>query len=159
MASEIANVGLGRINEIIERINNNDPANAVLVFSLFVGGAVTDNDLRDADTKAAVEALTGVSEAADASYNPIVLDDTDFGPTTVDDGADTRSATLANQTWSALAGGESITKLNAGYDSDSTSGTDANIENFANYDFVVTPNGGDVTAQINASGLWSASRV
>lgn len=158
MASEICNQGLGDINGTADRVNNNDPANAVLSLSLWVSTA-TDATIRDVDDIAALEATALVTEAADGSYARIVLDDTDIGATTVDDGADTRSFDIADQVWSSLAGGELITKMAVGYDSDSTGGTDANIVLFAHYDFVVTPNGGDVTAQINASGLWSATQA
>ena len=159
MASEICNISLGRMNEFAERTNDSDPTNAVFVLALIVDAAVTDNDYRDADTMSAFEAIVGATEVTDGSYARIILDDTDIAASTVDDTGDTRSFDIADQTWASLAGGDAITKLVVGYDSDSTAGTDANIVAVAHYDFVVTSNGGDVVAQINASGLWQAGQV
>lgn len=156
MASSIVNQGLGKINGWVDIIDNNWLTNSVFVLALWVSTA-TDATWQDLDDFAAAEADGDIAEAADGSYARILLDDTDIGATTVDDGADTMSFDIADQTWSSLAGGESITKLTVGFDSDSTGGTDANITLGAQYDFLVTPNGGDVIAQINASGLWSAA--
>lgn len=158
MASEVCNQALGEINGYARIVDSNILTNAVLVLALFVAGD-TDNSIRDADTFSAVEALGSTAEVTDGSYARIILDDTDIGATTVDDSGDTRSFDIGDQTWSSLAGGDAITKLIVGYDSDSTGGTDANIIPIAHYDFSVTSNGGDVVAQVNASGLWSATQA
>lgn len=159
MASLMANVALGRANELAGRVDGNDPANSVLVLVLCTGSE-TDDNLGDADTLAAALALS-VDEATATNYARIVLSDTSIGATTVDDATNRRTFDIADQTWSSLGGASNntLTRLLVGYDSDSTGGTDSNIELVAIYDFSITTNGGDVTAQINASGLWYASRA
>lgn len=157
MASEVCNVSGGKINAYADNVNDNTPANAVLVLALFVGAGATDNDYRDADSLSAIEALS-TAEVTDVSYSRIILSDLDVAASTVDDVGDTRSFDIADQTWVALDGSDSITKLVVGYDSDSAAGTDADIVPCAHYDFVVSTNGSDVTAQINAGGLWSAGQ-
>lgn len=159
MASLMANVALGRANELAGRVDANDPANSVLVLVLCTGSE-TDDNLGDADTLAAAIALS-VDEATATNYARIILSDTSIGATTVDDSTNRRTFDIADQTWSSLGGASNntLTRLLVGYDSDSTGGTDANIELVAIYDFSITTNGGDVTAQINASGLWYASRA
>jgi len=157
MPNEVANVALGRQNELFDRVNNNDPANSVLEIHLWEG-VETDANLRDADTIAAVAALA-LTESTATGYASLVLTDADIGASVVDDGADTRSADIADQTFPNIGPGTGITRLTIGYDADSTGGTDANIELAAFYDFVVTPNGGHVTAQVNAGGIWSSTQA
>lgn len=159
MASEPFNTALGRLNELAERVNNNDPTNAVLVICLFTG-TETDNNLRDADSLAAVIALA-LNECAATNYVRKVLTDADVGATVVDDTGDTRSFDIADPVWTSLGGAvnETLTRLGVFYDSDSTAGTDTNIEGCAFYDFAIATNGGNITAQVNASGLWSSTRA
>lgn len=159
MGSLMANVALGRANELAARVDNNDPSNSVLVLVLCTGSE-TDDNLGDADHISAALALA-VDEANATNYARIILSDTSIGATTVDDSTNRRTFDIADQTWSSLGGASNntLTRLLVGYDSDSTAGTDSNIELVAIYDFAITTNGGDVTAQINASGLWYASRA
>lgn len=157
MGNLITTQGLGYINAYADRVNDSDPANAVLVLALWTG-TETDDNLGDADTFTAV-AATSVTESTATNYARIVLDDTDISGTVVDDATNTRTFDIADQVWSSLGPGTAITRLIVGYDSDSTAGTDANIIPLAIYDFSITPNGGDVTAQPSASGLWSAARA
>lgn len=146
MASEVLNFAKGRANEFQERVNNNDPVNSVLVLVLLTANEA-DTVLRDYNDLGALLGAPGNTEAVDASYARIVLTDTDLGPTVEDDALDRRDADLADQTWTALDG-VALTKLLICYDSDSTGGTDANIVVCTQHDFVIDPNGGDVTAQI-----------
>lgn len=55
------------------------------------------------------------------------------------------------------ATGNATGKLLICYDGDTTAGTDSNIVPVAGYDFTATPDGSNITAQINASGLFTAS--
>ena len=155
MAAGVCNASKGKINEYAARVNANDPADAVLVLALFIGSGATDDDYTDADTFSAIEALQ-TAEVTDPSYGRIILDDTAIGATTIDDGANSQSFDIADQTWTALSGGDSVTKLVVGFDADSTSGTDADIIPCTHHDFVLLTNGSDVVAQ-SPSGLWSAT--
>lgn len=157
MASGIAHISLGAMNMLAEIVDGNIVTPSAFVLALFVS-ADTDDALQDADDLAAVEALSSTAEVTDGSYARIVLDDTDIGATTIDDSGNTASFDIADQTWSSLAGGDSITKLCIFYDADTAAGTDSDLRHVAQYDFSVTTNGGNVTAQ-TPSGLWSASNA
>jgi hypothetical protein len=56
----------------------------------------------------------------------------------------------------ATAGG-AWSKLLVCYDNDTTAGTDANILPLTYHDFVVTPDGSDIVAVINAAGFFRAT--
>ena len=56
MANMVLNIALGRVAEIYNRVDSNDPTNSVLVVVVFNAGD-TDATIRDTDTIAAIEAL------------------------------------------------------------------------------------------------------
>ena len=64
---------------------------------------------------------------------------------------------FADQTWSAVASGDVWTDLLVCYDRDTTGGTDSNIVPMTQHDFAVTPDGSDITAQLNAAGFFRAA--
>ena len=74
-----------------------------------------------------------------------------------DDTNDRYDIDVADQTWSAVAAGDGWSKLLICYDSDTTGGTDANIIPLTAHDFVLTPDGSDITAQIAAAGFFRAA--
>lgn len=156
MASSIVNQGLGSMNGFATIINNNWLANSAFVLSLWISSA-TDATWQDLDTVAAAEADGNIAEVTDVSYARIVLTDSDIGAITVTDGADTASFDIADQTWSSLAGGDSITKMTVAFDEDTGAGTDANLLLVAQYDCGHMSNGGDLTVAPHANGLWSAA--
>jgi hypothetical protein len=62
----------------------------------------------------------------------------------------------SNPSWTALAGTQNLAKLLLGYKPTSGS-ADSAIVLLGQYDFVGTTDGSNVTAQVNGSGLMSAS--
>jgi hypothetical protein len=50
-----------------------------------------------------------------------------------------------------------VSKLVICYDPDTGAGTDADLVPLVALDFAVTPDGSDITAQINSSGFFGAS--
>jgi len=156
MADQVFNIALGRSVELYNRVDINDPANAVLVIAAFNSGD-TDAALKDVDTLAAIEALTSTAEATNVNYARKVLTDADIVAFAPDDVNDRVDLDIPDQTWTAVAAGTNWTDLAICYDSDSTGGVDANIVPMTWHDFVVSPNGGDVTAQIAATGFFRAS--
>lgn len=157
MADQVCNISKGSIIEYHERVDQSDPTNAVLVIVLLQATSSADDTLRGYDTLSAMLAVE--TEATFTNYARIVLDDTDISSSTTDDANDRREADIGNQTWSSAGGASNNTldKLVMCYDSDSTGGTDANIVPVAHYDFDITTNGGDLTAQINAAGYIRAA--
>lgn len=156
MANFVFNIAKGRVAELYNRVDTNDPANAVLVVSIF-NSTETDAAMIDVDTIAALEALAAAAEVTNSGYARKILTDADVVAFAPDDVNDRVDIDIPDQTWTAVAAGTAWTDLVIAYDSDSTLGTDANIVPCTLHDFVVTPNGGDITAQIAATGFFRAS--
>lgn len=153
MADLVFNISLGRVHQLVKNVEDNNPAAAVLRVHAWVATAA-DGTLRDADTIAALEAVTNVAEASNTNYANISMDETDI-TITVDDTNDRVDLDLADQTWSSVAAGDNWTDISIGYDAAGTD-TDASTIPLTWHDFSVTPNGGDITAQFAAAGFYRA---
>ena len=157
MADQVFNIALGRVAELYNRVDLNDPANAALIIVvLATSGIETDAVLKDKDDLAAVVAGT-TNEVTNTNYARKVLTDTDIVAFAPDDTNDRVDLDIPDQTWTAVAAGDGWNDLLVCYDSDTTGGTDANIVPLTMHDFVVTPDGSDITAQIAAAGFYRAS--
>jgi hypothetical protein len=156
MADFTYNVALGRVAELVTRVNNNDPTNAVFLLIAYV---TTEGDatLKDLDTVADIESNVNTAEATNTNYSRQTIDDTGSLTETVDDTNDRVEVDCPDQTFSSISAGDNWTDLVFAYDSDSTGGTDANVEPLSQHDFAVTPDGSDITAQMGADGFWQAS--
>ena len=157
MADFVFNVAKGRAAEFYQRVDSNDPANsALIVVILATSGLESDATLKDKDTLADVVSGT-TNEVTNTNYARKVLTDADLGAFAPDDTNDRVDLDIADQTWTAVAAGDGWSKLLVCYDGDTTAGTDANIIPLTAHDFAVTPDGSDITAQINAAGFFRAS--
>ncbi len=157
MANQIFNIGLGRVAELYNRVDANDPANAVLTIAvLATAGIESDAVLKDKDDLTALVA-GATNEVTNSNYARIELVDTDIVAFAPDDSNDRVDLDIPDQTFSAIAAGDGWNDLIICYDSDSTGGTDADIVPLTMHDFVVTPDGSDITAQIAAAGFYRAS--
>ena len=157
MADFVFNIAKGRVAEFYNRVDSNDPANSALVIAvLATAGLESDAVLKDFDTLSAVVAGT-TNEVTNTGYARKVLTDTDLAALAVDDTNDRIDLDIPDQTWTAVAAGDGWSKLIVCYDSDTTGGTDANIIPLTAHDFVVTPDGSDITAVIATAGFFRAS--
>ena len=157
MANIVFNRSLGRLAEFSERVNASDPTNAVLVIMILATtGVESDAVLKDKDSFADVVSGT-TNEVTNGNYARIVLDEGDGITITYDDTGDKVDVDIPDQTWTAVAAGDGWNDLVIGYDSDSTGGTDSNILPGTLHDFVVVPDGSDISAQVAAGGFYSAS--
>lgn len=157
MSDQIFNIGLGRVAELYNRVDLNDPANAVLtIVILATAGIETDAVLKDKDDLAAV-VVGATNEVTNANYARIELVDSDIVAFAPDDSNDRVDLDIPDQTFSAIAAGDGWEDFLVCYDSDSAGGTDADIVPLTMHDFVVTPDGSDITAQIAAAGFYRAS--
>jgi hypothetical protein len=157
MADLVFNVAKGKVNAYHDRVVDNDPANSALIVVL-LKTAPSDATLRDLDTLDAI--LTGGGVEADfTNYARKTLTDAVLSASAVDDVNDRREADFPDQTWTSAGGGtnNTLAKLIVCYDPDTTGGTDAALIPLTAHDFVVTTNGGDITAQPSASGYFRAS--
>lgn len=144
MANFVFNIAKGRIVELYNRVENNDPANSALIaVPLETSGIESQAVLQDADTLAAVLAGTTNEQS---TMGRKTLTDADLAALPApDDVNDRYSLNLPNVVWTA-ATGNPISQIVICYDSDTTGGTDANIVPLMAFDFVQTPNGSDIQA-------------
>ena len=156
MADQIFNIALGRIAELYNRVDLNDPTNAALII-VVIDTSATDAVLKDLDDLAAIEANASTAEVTNTNYARKTLVDSDLTAFAPDDTNDRVDLDIADQTWTAVVAGDAWTDLLICYDSDTGAGTDANIVPLAQYDFAVTPDGSDITAEVNAAGFFRAS--
>jgi len=148
VADLVHNRAKGRFAEWSERVNANDPVNSALVVSVWNNdGSSTDDQVRDADDVAAIEALTGVTERTTSGWTRKTIDQAGGITITYDDTNNRVDVDIPDQTWTAVSAGVA-TDLGVAYDSDTTLGTDSNILPGTWHDFAVTPDGSDVTATV-----------
>lgn len=156
MANQVFNIALGRVVELYNRVDSNDPANSALIIAAFNAGD-SDATIKDVDTLAAIEALGSTAEATNSGYARKVLTDSDLTAFAPDDTNDRVDLDIPDQTWTAVAAGSNWTDLAICYDSDTTGGADSAIVPMTWHDFAVTPDGSDITAQIATAGFFRAS--
>ena len=154
MADLVFNVSKGKVAELCQNVEDNDPAAAVLRLFAIVS-TDTDDAIRDTDTISALLALGNTAEATNTNYANISMDETDI-TITVDDTNNRIDVDIADQTWSNIAAGDNWTDVVVAYDPDG-SDTDTTTIPLTLHDFVVTPNGGDITAQPDPAGFFRAT--
>lgn len=154
MADFVFNTALGAVKQLVDNVEQNSPAAAVLRMHAWVSTAA-DDDMNNADTVSQLEAVTNVAEATNAGYANIAMDETDI-TITVDDTNNRVDIDLTDQVFSSISAGDNWTDITISYDPDGTD-TDTGTLLLTLHDFSVTPNGGDITAQPGASGFYRAS--
>jgi hypothetical protein len=157
MANFVFNIAKGRVAELYNRVDSNDPANsALIVVVLAVAGLESDATLLDkADLAALVSGTT--NEVTNTGYARKVLTDTSIVAFAPDNTNDRVDLDIPDLVWTGVAAGDGWSKLVVCYDSDTTAGTDANIVPLTAHDFAVTPDGSDITAQIAVAGFFRAT--
>lgn len=158
MANLVFNIALGRVVELYNRVDSNDPTNAVLVIVAIDANGDTDATMRDRDDLAALLGGTA-NEVTNSGYARKVLTDADITAFAPDDANDRVDLDIPDQTWTGVAAGTAWTDLLVCYDPDSTGGVDSAIIPLTLHDFAVTPDGSNITATIDAAGFFRASPV
>lgn len=157
MANLVFNIAKGRVAEFYNRVDSDDPSNsALIVVVLATSGLETDAVLRDKDDLAAVVSGT-TNEVTNTGYARKTLTQADLAAFAPDDTNDRVDLDIPDQTWTAVAAGDGWSKLLVCYDPDTTAGTDSSIIPLTMHDFVVTPDGSDIVAQIDAAGFFRAA--
>lgn len=152
MADIVFNIAKGRVAELYERVNNNDPTNSAIIVIPIDRGATSDATFRDHDTGAAV--IAAATERTASGWNRKTLTDADLGALAVDDTNDRMPVSIPALLWPAVSAGV-VTDLLFCYDSDTTGGTDSNLIPLTLNAFAITPDGSDV--QANAGDVFRAS--
>jgi hypothetical protein len=157
VADFIYNIAKGRFVELYNRVDTNDPANsALIVLVLATSGIETDAVLKDKDTVSDVVSGT-TNEVTNTNYVRKTLTDADIVAFAPDDTNDRADVDIPDQTWTGVAAGDGWNDFVIAYDNDTTGGTDANLTPLVQLDFVATPDGSDITAQINTAGFGRAA--
>lgn len=142
MANIVFNIAAGRVVELYNRVESNDPANSALILvPIETAGLESDATLQDADTLAAVLAGTTNEQT---TMGRKTLTDAELAALPAPDDTNNRyEVSLPTVTWTA-ASGNAISKILVCYDPDTTAGTDANIIPLTMFDFAQTPSGADI---------------
>lgn len=159
MADFVFNQAKGKFGEWGERVLADDPTNAILVVLLLASsGLEAQGTLEDKDDVSALVSGT-TDEATNTGYSRKTLDQASGMTVVEDDTNDEVYVDIPDQTFSSVAndGTGAIGALVVAYDSDSGAGTDANIIPATHHDFSVTPDGGDITAQVPSNGIYGAT--
>ncbi len=159
MADIVFNISKGRVAELYNRVDLNDPANSAIIIALLAASGIeTDAVLRDKDTFSDLVSGT-TNEATNTGYARKTLTDADIVAFAPDDTNDRVDLDIPDQTWTGVAndGTGAISDFVTNYDNDTTGGTDANLVPMTLHDFAVTPDGSDIVAQIAAAGFYRAS--
>lgn len=154
MSDFVFNIAKGRVAELFNRVDSNDPANSAIIVVPVDRGAATDATLRDTATLTAALAVSGMTERTTGGWVRKTLTDTELAAIAVDNTNDRMPATIPAIVWTAVSAG-AVTDLVFCYDSDTTGGTDANIVPLTMNAFAITPDGSDV--QANAGDVFRAS--
>lgn len=129
---------------------------ALIVSLVETTGLEADGTLKDYDDLSALYGGTS-NEPAGGTYARKTV--TASITITVDDTNDRVDIDMPDLTWTGLTttGNNAISALLVNYDNDTTAGTDANIRPCTKHDFVVTPDGTDVSAIIATAGFYRAA--
>lgn len=148
MANVVFNISKGRIAWFAGLTGGaND---ALIIVPLESSGLVSDATMIDYATLSDV--LAGATNEQTTMGRKTAASVT----VTVDNTNDRVDIDMADPVWTA-ATGSAVGAILVCYDPDTTGGTDADIIPMTKHDFVVTPNGGDITGQVAATGFARAS--
>ncbi len=149
MPDIIFNYALGDSRRLIQQVEDNSPAAAVLRIHAWVATATDANirDIVDANIDD-IEATSLITEATNAGYGFAALDETDI-VITIDTGADNVDIDISDQTDTGVSAGDVWSDITLSYD-DSGGDTDTTTKALWWLDFIVTPNGGDITVNFPA---------
>ncbi len=137
MADFVYNIAKGAVAEKIR-----DGAN-IQVLVLATAGIETDAVLKDLDTVSAVLAGT-TNEVTNTNYARKSIANASI-TLTVDDTNDRVDVDIADQTWTAIAAGDGWNDVVICED---VGGADTSRVPLTQHDFVLTPDGSDITAQV-----------
>lgn len=154
MADLVFTIAKGRVAQWCQNVEDNSPAAAVLRLFVIDANGETDANMEETDTMTALFA-TLANEVTNSGYTNQTQDDTDI-VITLDDTNDRVDIDISDQTFSTIGAGDAWEDLVVAYDADG-SDTDTTTIPMTLHDFVVTPDGSDITAQIDAAGFFRAS--
>lgn len=147
MADLVFNIAKGMVKYYASLPGTND---ALIAVPLETSGLVGDSTMKDYDTLDAI--LAGASNEQTTMGRKTLAGVTN----TVDDTNDWLDTDATDFVWTAPTG-NAISAIVICYDPDTTGGTDADLIPLTKHDFVVDPDGLDITAVIATGGFYRAS--
>lgn len=157
MADFVFNIAKGRAAALVQQVKDGSPADSrLVVVPIEASGIEADATLKDYDDLAALLAAAN-NEQTTMGRKFIEASDITI---TVDDSNERVDIDIADQVWTG-ATGNAIAALLVCYipDGNASGGVSADsaVIPLTKHDFAVTPDGSDVTAQVNAAGFYRAS--
>lgn len=147
MADIVFNIAKGKMAYYASLPAAND---ALIVVPIQTTGIETDAVLRDYANLSTLLAASNDEQTTMGRKTATTV------TVTVDNTNDRVDIDMDDITWTA-ATGNAVSALVVCYDPDTTTGTDADLVLLSKHDFVVTPNGSDIVAQIATGGFLRAS--
>ncbi len=155
MADFVFNIGKGRVVELYNRAENNDPTNSALIL-VPLSASGTEAQGQDLDDLAAVEADANFAEQTGGGWVRKTLESVQLASLPAPDDTNNRYAVqVPSVTWTAPAAASNTTGLLLCYDSDTTAGADSAIIPLCHFTFAVTADGNDVI--LNVGDFFRAS--
>jgi hypothetical protein len=156
MANFIFNIAKGKFGQYVQNVEDGNPADSrILVVPIETSGIEADATLKDYNDLAALLAAAN-NEQTTMGRKTLTASDITI---TVDDVNERLDITVGDITWTG-ATGNAISALLFCYipDGNPTGGVtaDSGVIPLSKHDFVVTPDGSDIVAQINAAGIQRA---
>lgn len=158
MANGVFNIAKGKVGYYTDDAMGLAGANSrIVIVVLDSSGLEADDTLNNYDNLSALLAASN-NEASSTNYARKQIAAAGITFSVNDTSNAVQTVVDADQTWTAVTGGNAWGKLLVCWDGDNTAGDDTNIVPLTYHDFVVTPNGGDITADFNQStGFWGSS--
>lgn len=157
MADFVFNIAKGRAGALIQQVKDGSPADSrLVVVPLETSGLEADATLKDYNE---LDALLGGASNEQTTMGRKYVTAADI-TLTVDDTNDRLDVDMADITWTG-ATGNAISALLVCYipDGNVSGGVSADtaVIPLSKHDFTITPDGSDITAQINSAGFYRAS--
>lgn len=154
MADFVFNIAKGRVHELSRNVDGGSPANSRLIaVPIETTGIEADATLKDHDN---LSVLLAAANNEQTTMGRKTLTSADV-TVTVDDTNERVDIDISDITWTA-ATGNAISAIVICYIPDGvTPGADTTVIPLTKHDFVVTPDGSDIVAQVNAAGFYRAS--
>jgi len=156
MGDFVFNIAKGSVAGNYRRIDANDPANSAFLIIIIDANGDTDATMMDRDDMSALLGGTA-NEVTNSGYARKTLTDADLTAFSPDDANNRVDLDFADQVWTAIGAGTAWTDAIVAMDTDTTGGTDSNVEPQTLHDFPITPDGSDITLQVAAAGFFRAS--
>ncbi len=157
MAATIPNIAKGRINEFVNRVNDNDPAASGFIVALLQDtGLEAIGVLRDYDTLALLLAAAN-TECTVTSYARLVLTDTDVIAPVVDDSGDKQDFDTGDFDFSTLETGQTIAASVMCYAPDTTGADSTLIPVQITVPASGVATNGETFFWRTPNGIWSAT--